>query len=63
MNPVMIDTYRALAGVLGSDKIGDDIKAKAKEIMVNIMKVMEKSTELEMKTLNDFSAKMSGIIS
>lgn len=64
MSPNLIDAYRALAGVAGSEKIDTDIKREAVILMKKCMQVMDKAIKQEDKQLTDYLAHVnSGIIS
>ncbi len=64
MSPNLIDAYRALAGVAGSEKIVGSVKEEATRLMKECMKVMDIAIQQENKQLKDFIAHVnSGIIS
>lgn len=64
MSPNLIDAYRALAGVAGSEKINEEVKTTAITLMKDIMKVMDKAIKQEDKQLTEYLAHVnSGIIS
>ena len=63
MSPSLLDAYRALAGVAGSDKIKEELKLKAEQLMKECMEVMDKSIEVEKIQITKFSAELNGIIS
>ena len=64
MSPNLIDAYRALAGVAGSEKIDAGVKDEATRLMKECMKVMDSAIKQEDKQLKDFIAHInSGIIS
>lgn len=60
---MQLDTLRALAGIMASDSMDSEIKEKAKELMLKILKGLDKMTDMENNMLNKESAKMNGIIS
>lgn len=63
MSPNLIDAYRALAGVAGSEKIDEKIKKEAVTLMGNIMQVMDKAIRFEDKQMVQLMAHENGIIS
>lgn len=64
MSPNLIDAYRALAGVAGSEKIEESTKLRAQQLMKECMDVMEKAIALENKQMTQIAAHInSGIIS
>jgi len=63
MSPNLIDAYRALAGVAGSEKISEEIKVKATMLMKDIMQVMDKAIRFEDKQMVQLMAHENGIIS
>lgn len=58
----LVDYYRALAGVAGSEKIDGHIKATAEMLMKECMDVMQTYIEIEKKQIKKFSAELNGII-
>lgn len=60
---MMLDTLRALAGIVASKDMDDDVKKQAKEMMVKIMKMIDKDIDIQSQMMKKASAEMNGIIS
>lgn len=60
---MQLDTLRALAGIMASELMDPEIKEKAKELMLKIIKGLDKMTDMENSMLSKESAKLNGIIS
>lgn len=60
---MMLDTLRALAGIVGHAGMDEDIKEQAKQMMVKIMKNLDKDIDIQTHMMKKASAEMNGIIS
>jgi len=60
---MMNDTLRALAGILASKELDDEIKDRAKVLIFKILDMIDRDLSMQNKMMNKASAEMNGIIS
>lgn len=60
---MMLDTLRALAGIVGHTGMDDEIKEQAKKMMIKIMTNLDKDIDIQAHMMKKASAEMNGIIS
>lgn len=59
----LLDTLRALAGIVASKEMDEEIRTNAKGMMIKIMEILNKHIDMEAQMTKKASAEMNGIIS
>ena len=58
-----LEILRALAGIAASTTMNEEVKMKAEELMLKIIKTLGKQVDIETSMMTKASAEMNGIIS
>lgn len=56
-----IEGLRVLTSIAASKDLDEAMKEKARILIFEYMKVLDKEVEVELRQINEFSAKISGI--
>lgn len=62
MTKESIEAMRVITSVAASEQLDAHIKERAKAILQEYMNVIEKEVALEMRSVTEFSAQISGIV-